>query len=531
MSDPEDPVHDPVSPEEQADTNSSIQSQAPQDDADLYSEYVPNKELTGCPHPDKLVQTSTLASILSPKITTSHHLQEVVKLGHLSAPQLESVLHAMQKFTGPKLDVQTKTVAGFLLGDGAGVGKGRQVDATWRTLTAPPPPPHFLHLHATIYALTFPATTFFALADHQLATHRHAILQAAAVIYENWLTAGSRRVLWLSACRDLKDDGERDLGDLQRGTKLPKLTVYPAKNESLPKGRLDSEQNKIRDGVLFVTYSLLVSNGPVDVNGQIRHGSRLDQVHQWLRADGGDDAPPPIIIFDECHKAKNLVGGKGKKGSKAAQAVVALQQQLPSARVLYASATASSDLKDLAYMVRLGGVDESLLREMKHSKGASEICAIGLKATGSYICRTLSFEDADFGVEKVKLVPSFRFKYDRAAEWWQVLRRLVTVGKQQQWINPANCGTGCTYQASLYWGAHQRFELRTRSHALLIMALFSGFFGRSSWPGKFHALQRWPSRLLVKGVVWSSVCKPLARRPSTSPKAIHRQMTAWYSRG
>ena len=96
-----------------------------------------------------------------------------------------------------------------------------------------------------------------------------------------------------------------------------------------------------------------------------------------MRAGGGDGC----VVFDESHKAKNLMSGRqggkkagadaaagggggggdeggnswGSKGSsKTAQAVMSLQEQLPKARVVYCSATGASSVRNMAYMERLG---------------------------------------------------------------------------------------------------------------------------------------------------------------------------------
>lgn len=45
-----------------------------------------------------------------------------------------------------------------------------------------------------------------------------------------------------------------------------------------------------------------------------------------------------MIVLDECHKAKNLVGEKGTS-TETGLAVEALQKALPDAHVLYSSAT------------------------------------------------------------------------------------------------------------------------------------------------------------------------------------------------
>lgn len=83
---------------------------------------------------------------------------------------------------------------------------------------------------------------------------------------------------------------------------------------TIPKGRIDKH---FKAGVLFVTYSLLVTNAKAmaqdvtngetgGVDAQIPSGSRLAQIVEWLK---GETAP--LIVLDECHKAKNLVASGG----------------------------------------------------------------------------------------------------------------------------------------------------------------------------------------------------------------------------
>lgn len=60
------------------------------------------------------------------------------------------------------------------------------------------------------------------------------------------------------------------------------------------------------------------------------------------------------IVFDECHKAKNLCPVGSSKPTKTGQTVLELQNRLPNARIVYASATGASEPKNMAYMTRLG---------------------------------------------------------------------------------------------------------------------------------------------------------------------------------
>ena len=71
-----------------------------------------------------------------------------------------------------------------------------------------------------------------------------------------------------------------------------------------------------------------------------------------------------VIIFDECHKAKNFEvrkdgdGGAEAKAkdtsSQTAKCVIELQRRLPKARIVYASATGVSQLSNFHYCDRLG---------------------------------------------------------------------------------------------------------------------------------------------------------------------------------
>jgi hypothetical protein len=145
------------------------------------------------------VEKQTLSRVTPPDITYTHHLSAAVRQGTLSGAQLETIVYAMQRFemhatqwadvTGTGAPVSVGTVPagppagphagppaerpGFFLGDGAGVGKGRQI---------------------------------------------------AGLIYENQLI-GKKRFLWLSASADLQHDACRDLKDVREGTDLPYIPV------------------------------------------------------------------------------------------------------------------------------------------------------------------------------------------------------------------------------------------------------------------------------------------------------------------
>merc|ERR1712003_23747 len=83
--------------------------------------------------------------------------------------------------------------------------------------------------------------------------------------------------------------------------------------------------------VMFLTYARLCAPG------------WLHTVVSWL---GGRDADG-LIVFDEDHHAKNLAFGKGTLYAKT---VRELQDACPNSPVLYYSATACTDVSQMAYM-------------------------------------------------------------------------------------------------------------------------------------------------------------------------------------
>ena len=64
------------------------------------------------------------------------------------------------------------------------------------------------------------------------------------------------------------------------------------------------------------------------------------------------------IVFDECHKAKNLCPVGSSKPTKTGQTVLELQNRLPKARIVYASATGASEPKKHGLHDQAGSVGD-----------------------------------------------------------------------------------------------------------------------------------------------------------------------------
>ena len=71
---------------------------------------------------------------------------------------------------------------------------------------------------------------------------------------------------------------------------------------------------------------------------------------------------------------------------------------------------------------------------------ALEMLACGLKATGSYLCRTLSYEKAEFELVDCEISEDVRLMYDRSTAFWLMLKQVFAAvetlrghGAQRDW--------------------------------------------------------------------------------------------------
>jgi hypothetical protein len=234
--------------------------------------------------------------------------------------------------------------------------------------------------------------------------------QVASVILDRWVR-GERRHIWISKNEALLEDARRD---------WTALGGLPIDIQPLSSWKLGSPI-AMHDGILFATYPTLWS-GRVDA-------TRLDQILAWA----GDDFDG-VIVFDEAHAMANAAGGEGSrgkvKGSEQGVAGVRLQNLLPRARVLYASATGASDVNNLAYATRLGlwGPEtafpnrEMFVADIRDGGiAAMELVACDLKSLGLYTARALSFAGVEYEILEHCLTPEQTAVYDAYAEAWSII--------------------------------------------------------------------------------------------------------------
>lgn len=379
------------------------------------------------PHPAPLVESTAMAAITPPAVAYMPNLPaDVIDKGLLSVRQLETVAgfgqasermlegnRATVKF---EQGVQQESDAvphrrGFMCGDATGVGKGRTI---------------------------------------------------AGIVMDNW-QRGRQRAVWISAgnTTGLSQAAIRDWTALGGA----KNDVFILNKEA------KAGANVKRDtGIMFLTYSTLAQD--FDTGKQHKAGgglSRIEQLIQWLGPDFDG-----VIVFDEAHKLANSMQiAGGSRGvtttSTAARAGLALQAALPNARIGYFSATAATEVRNLAYASRLGlwgeGTAFSDAREFINevSTGglaAMEQAAMDLKRQGSMLARTIAFNDGtEQGTVRYdrldqKLSGEQVQTWDRLADAW---RTVLDNWQAAQGATNQTSGMQAGRQQARIWGANLRF--------------------------------------------------------------------------
>ncbi len=336
------------------------------EDNGTYATYTPEKlNIKGAkPHPTKLVESSAMSSVHAPDLHYVPNLdRDIITKGVLSDAQLEAVMYAGQAHETVLPNGNRK---GFLIGDGTGVGKGREI---------------------------------------------------SGIILDNF-NSGRTKAVWVSVSSGLVNDARRDWVDLG-GKESDIIDFSKEKSKKGGIGRFDK-------GIMFVSYDTLKS-------GKKGGETNADIIADWFGKDFDG-----VIVFDEAHKAGNLIAEKTGRGSKkpSQNAIKAndFQNSLKNARVVYASATIADKVSGLAFVSRLGlwgdgtqfsGVDDFVGKIGGSGMAAMELVARDMKATGAYISRNLSYDGVGYERLEHTLTKDQIYMYDTMSEGWQVVMQDV----------------------------------------------------------------------------------------------------------
>jgi predicted RNA methylase len=372
------------------------------------------------PHPTPLVQSAAMASVRPPLPTYRPHAPaSLVEAGLLSDAQLETLVLAGEAHAGElagawTVDATFDVVAaapddtdaavrfrrGFMLGDGTGAGKGRQV---------------------------------------------------AAVILDNWLK-GRRRALWVSKSDTLIEDAQRDWSALGQ----ERLLIQP-----LSRFR-QGTPIRLEEGVLFATYATLRSDARETRISRVQQivdwlGSDFDGVivfdesHAMQNAAGskgsrGDTGPSQ----------------QGRAGLRLQHALPNARVLYVSAtgattvqNLAYAQRLGLWGGEDFPFATRA----EFVAAIETGGVAAMEVLARDLRALGLYTARSLSYDGVEYEIVEHPLTAEQTRIYDAYAGAFQIIHQNLDAALQATGVTGIGPdGGSSTLNAQAKSAARSAFE-------------------------------------------------------------------------
>lgn len=373
-------------------------------------------------HPTQLVQSASMASIAPPKPSYRPVLPEGI-LGNLSEAQLETVIYAGEAHAGflsgawavdetfDTLSAAPEDAAGairfrqgFMIGDGTGVGKGRE---------------------------------------------------SAAIILDNWMQ-GRRKAVWISKSDKLLEDAQRDWSALG----MERLLVTPLSR--FPQGKPIT----LGEGILFLTYATLRSDDRGERVSRVKQivewlGSDFDGVvifdeaHAMANAAGGKGERGDVAASQQ-----------GRAGLRLQHALPQARVVYVSAtgattvhNLAYAQRLGLWGGEDFPFSTRA----EFIEAIEAGGVAAMEVLARDLRALGLYTARSLSFKGVEYELLDHELTPEQIRIYDSYADAFSVIHNNLDAAMQAANITGGDGGSGTLNRQaksaarSAFESAKQRF--------------------------------------------------------------------------
>lgn len=373
-------------------------------------------------HPTQLVQSASMASIAPPKPSYRPVLPEGI-LGKLSEAQLETVIYAGEAHSGflagawavddtfDTLSAAPEDAAGairfrqgFMIGDGTGVGKGRE---------------------------------------------------SAAIILDNWLQ-GRRKAVWISKSDKLLEDAQRDWSALG----MERLLVTPLSR--FPQGA----RINLNEGILFLTYATLRSDDRGERVSRVKQivewlGTDFDGVvifdeaHSMQNAAGGKGERGDVAASQQ-----------GRAGLRLQHALPQARVVYVSAtgattvhNLAYAQRLGLWGGEDFPFSTRA----EFIEAIEAGGVAAMEVLARDLRALGLYTARSLSFKGVEYELLDHELTPEQVRIYDSYADAFAIIHNNLDAAMQAANITGGDGGSGTLNRQaksaarSAFESAKQRF--------------------------------------------------------------------------
>jgi predicted RNA methylase len=373
-------------------------------------------------HPTQLVQSASMASIAPPKPSYRATLPTDI-LGKLSEAQLETVIYAgeahavflagawtvddtLDNLSAAPEDGEgaIRFRQGFMIGDGTGVGKGRE---------------------------------------------------SAAIILDNWMQ-GRRKAVWISKSDKLLEDAQRDWSALG----MERLLVTPLSR--FPQGKPIT----LSEGILFLTYATLRSDDRGERVSRVKQivewlGSDFDGViifdeaHAMANAAGGKGERGDVAASQQ-----------GRAGLRIQHALPNARVAYVSAtgattvhNLAYAQRLGLWGGEDFPFSTRAEFVEAIEAGGV----AAMEVLARDLRALGLYTARSLSFKGVEYELLDHELTPEQIRIYDSYADAFAIIHNNLDAAMQAANITGGDGGSGTLNRQaksaarSAFESAKQRF--------------------------------------------------------------------------